>query len=151
MGNQENSVDAILAERQKTHGDYTVHSGITYMLKQVMRSQSSFPRLTPDMQETLDMTAHKIGRILAGNPNEPDHWDDISGYAKLTADRCRLRAAAKERETPENNAVEAPKKRSTPYSRKSPEEAYAARSASQRRRWARFRAQRKASADAKPS
>ena len=28
-----------------------------------------------------------LGRILAGDPNFHDHWLDISGYAKLVADR----------------------------------------------------------------
>ena len=29
------------------------------------------------------MIVHKIGRILAGNPNHSDHWHDIAGYATL--------------------------------------------------------------------
>lgn len=33
--------------------------------------------------EALDMICHKIARILAGDPNEPDHWHDIAGYATL--------------------------------------------------------------------
>lgn len=35
------------------------------------------------------MIAHKIGRILNGDPNYRDSWDDIAGYAKLAADRCK--------------------------------------------------------------
>ncbi len=31
------------------------------------------------------MIAHKIGRIVSGNPNVQDHWDDIAGYAKLAS------------------------------------------------------------------
>ncbi|WP_257617167.1 hypothetical protein [Campylobacter pinnipediorum] len=31
------------------------------------------------------MIAHKIARILAGNPNYKDHWDDIAGYATLVS------------------------------------------------------------------
>lgn len=33
------------------------------------------------------MIAHKIGRILNGDPNYADSWIDIAGYAKLVADR----------------------------------------------------------------
>ena len=33
------------------------------------------------------MIAHKIGRILAGNPDFKDHWDDIAGYAVLISQR----------------------------------------------------------------
>lgn len=37
----------------------------------------------------LEMIAHKVGRILAGNPHFEDHWADIAGYARLSADRNR--------------------------------------------------------------
>jgi hypothetical protein len=33
------------------------------------------------------MIAHKIGRILNGDPNYADSWIDIAGYAQLVADR----------------------------------------------------------------
>jgi hypothetical protein len=36
-------------------------------------------------RESLDMIAHKIARILNGNPNVHDHWHDIAGYATLVA------------------------------------------------------------------
>ena len=44
--------------------------------------------MTDPAKEALDMIAHKIGRICAGNPNFKDHWADIAGYAQLVADRC---------------------------------------------------------------
>jgi hypothetical protein len=31
----------------------------------------------------LEMIAHKIARILSGDPNHRDHWEDIAGYAEL--------------------------------------------------------------------
>ena len=31
------------------------------------------------------MIAHKIGRILNGDPNYADSWVDIAGYAQLVA------------------------------------------------------------------
>ena len=43
--------------------------------------------LSPDQAEALDMIAHKIARILNGDPNHHDHWHDIAGYATLIADR----------------------------------------------------------------
>ena len=33
------------------------------------------------------MIAHKIGRILNGDPNYLDSWIDIVGYAQLIVDR----------------------------------------------------------------
>jgi hypothetical protein len=44
--------------------------------------------LKPEHAESLEMIAHKIGRILAGNENFHDHWDDIAGYAKLGSEAC---------------------------------------------------------------
>jgi hypothetical protein len=79
------SIDDILTQRGKTHGDYKDHASITQMLKQMMRRGKNWPTLYMTEQETLDMIAHKIGRILAGDPHFQDHWDDIAGYAKLVA------------------------------------------------------------------
>ena len=45
--------------------------------------------LKADQQEALDMIAHKIGRIINGDPDYADSWDDIAGYAKLVGDRLR--------------------------------------------------------------
>lgn len=81
-------IDNILTERRKTHGDFAEHARITQALKSVMTSSPGYIALTPAQREALDMNAHKIGRILAGNPSFKDHWDDIAGYAKLVADRC---------------------------------------------------------------
>jgi hypothetical protein len=75
-------VAAILAERQKTHGDYRVHAAITQQIKQVIANANN-ESLTDSQREALDMIAHKIGRILAGNPHFKDHWVDCCGYAML--------------------------------------------------------------------
>jgi hypothetical protein len=82
-------INALLAKREKTHGNYMMHAVITQNLKRIMRNHIADldRRLEHDMQETLDMIAHKIGRIIAGNPGEPDHWRDIAGYAQLVANR----------------------------------------------------------------
>jgi len=85
-------INAILAERGKTHGNYEIHAAITQDLKRVMRNHvcDLDRRLDDDMAETLAMIAHKIGRIIAGNPAEPDHWRDIAGYAQLVANRLEV-------------------------------------------------------------
>ena len=76
-----------LNQRQSTHGDYCDHAGATQMIKDVIRSGPSYAKLDPHERETLDMIAHKIGRIISGNPHFHDHWHDIAGYATLSADR----------------------------------------------------------------
>ena len=54
-----------------------------------MQSYDGWAKLTDPQKEALEMIAHKIGRILAGRPAFRDQWDDIAGYAKLVAYRCR--------------------------------------------------------------
>ena len=84
----EDAINDLLIVRGKTHGDYNDHARITQNLKAMIYNEVNFHRLSATQRETLDMIAHKIGRILAGDPDFRDHWADIAGYAKLSADRC---------------------------------------------------------------
>ncbi len=77
------SIEKTLKERQKTHGDFLTHAMIAQSLKCQMYNAPGYGNLTADQREALDMIAHKIARILNGNPNHVDHWHDISGYASL--------------------------------------------------------------------
>ena len=82
----------ILKDRGQKYGPFTGHAEITQALKRVMRTSpgwKGWARLEDDQKEALDMIAHKIGRILNGDPNYIDSWDDIAGYARLVADRLR--------------------------------------------------------------
>jgi len=80
--------DALLAERGKTHGDYTEHANVTQGLKRVaQQTENYWSKLNDTQRESLDMIVHKIGRILSGDPNYADHWDDIAGYARLISQR----------------------------------------------------------------
>jgi hypothetical protein len=81
----------VLNARQSTHGDYTDHARVTQNIKAMMHDSPNWSRLHADQIETLDMLAHKIGRILSGEPDFADHWDDMAGYATLSADRVRQR------------------------------------------------------------
>lgn len=81
------STEELLGTREKTHGDFTNHSAITMALKAVMEEQPNWRKLSDVQKESLHMIQHKVGRILAGNPDHQDHWDDIAGYAKLVSDR----------------------------------------------------------------
>jgi hypothetical protein len=83
------STDALLAERGKTHGDYSDHARVTQRIKDVMEAAPNWSKLSDIQKETLQMNAHKVGRILSGNPDHLDHWDDIAGYAKLVSNRLR--------------------------------------------------------------
>ena len=77
------SVQYTLAKRGKTHGDFKENSEISQCLKEVLRSGKNWEDLSYPQKEALEMIFHKISRIVSGNPNEPDHWQDIAGYATL--------------------------------------------------------------------
>lgn len=83
------SIDEILNERARRYGSFKTHAEITQRLKDVMRNTNNWAILTDDQKEALEMNAHKIGRILNGDPNYADSWDDIAGYAKLVGDRLK--------------------------------------------------------------
>lgn len=78
----------LLAERAKTHGSFKVHARVTQRLKHIMTPEMNWESLSDEHREALHMIVHKIGRIMAGNPNYKDHWDDIAGYAKLGSEAC---------------------------------------------------------------
>lgn len=85
------TTEDLLVVRKATHGDFSDHARITQALKAVMREEAGWDRLSDVQREALEMNAHKVGRILAGDPNFADHWDDIAGYAKLVPPRSRGR------------------------------------------------------------
>lgn len=80
-------VEATLLERGKNYGPYKFQATISQSLKDVMRKTPGFARMSPYQQESLDMIANKLGRILNGDPNYVDSWLDIAGYAQLVVDQ----------------------------------------------------------------
>lgn len=77
------TINDTLTERGKRYGVFSGHAQITQELKDVMRKTPKWDSLTPSQKESLEMNAHKIGRILNGDPNYDDSWRDIAGYATL--------------------------------------------------------------------
>lgn len=80
-------IAATLEERGKRYGEFKHHAFIAQVLKEGMSQFVGYKKLAPDQKEALEMIAHKIARILNGDPNYADSWVDIAGYAKLVADR----------------------------------------------------------------
>ena len=80
-------INATLNERGARYGRFDTHAQITQALKRDMRLHSGWVNLADDQKECLEMLAHKIGRILNGDPNYDDSWIDIAGYATLVANR----------------------------------------------------------------
>ena len=77
------SIDKTLDERGQRYGEFAGHAHVTQLLKRAMGRHPGWRKLADDQREALEMTAHKIGRILNGDPNYIDSWHDIGGYAGL--------------------------------------------------------------------
>jgi hypothetical protein len=77
-----NDVFETLLARNKTHGNFKLNAECSQALKDVIRANGVISRASI-MDEALDMISSKISRIVTGNPYEPDHWQDIAGYATL--------------------------------------------------------------------
>jgi len=72
--------------KQKTHGNYRDTANISQALKGVMSVGKNWEALKDTQREALELIAMKIARILSGDQNYRDHWDDIEGYAELGGD-----------------------------------------------------------------
>jgi hypothetical protein len=75
------AVEALLAARRTTHGDFSETAAVAQAIKEAFGDRVG--RLPPVQREALEQIAVKIARILCGDPNHPDHWHDIAGYARL--------------------------------------------------------------------
>jgi len=84
-----NDINNTLNERGSRYGDFTSHAVITQNLKRVMVDTAGWRKLSDDKKEALEMIAHKIGRILNGDPEYDDSWIDIAGYSQLIVNNLR--------------------------------------------------------------
>lgn len=87
----EDTVDAILNNRAKQYGKFIEGAEIMQMTKRLLHNyvEQRGTELAFDQLEAIDMIVHKLGRIVNGNPDKVDHWDDIAGYATLVSDRLK--------------------------------------------------------------
>ena len=96
------NIDSTLNERGSRYGDFEDHAFITQDLKAVMQETPNWDLLKADQKEALEMTAHKIGRILNGDPNYIDSWHDIIGYIRLVEQRLEREQAPEAMSRPRN-------------------------------------------------
>jgi hypothetical protein len=79
----------VTGRRRETHGWWPSTARIAQGFKglldaELLARRQRIPRpLPPEQIEALEMILAKIARIISGDPNHPDHWDDIAGYALL--------------------------------------------------------------------
>lgn len=84
-----NDINIVLTERGNRYGSFIGHSQISQRIKNAIVSGESWEGMTDSQKEALDMIAHKIARIVNGDPNYDDSWVDIIGYAQLVVNELR--------------------------------------------------------------
>lgn len=88
-----NDINEVLEERGKRYGGYVEHAAVSQGIKELLYNALKYNKnvdlytLDDDIKETLEMIAHKLGRIVNGDPYYADSYIDIAGYAKLVGDR----------------------------------------------------------------
>ena len=89
------NIDSTLNERGGRYGEFAGHANVTQNLKRAMGQHPGWRKLKDDQKEALEMAAHKIGRILNGDPDYIDSWHDIIGYVRLVEQRLEKEQATK--------------------------------------------------------
>ena len=79
-------IEQILEERGNRYGEFAEHARITQEIKETLMSGESWDDCSDSQREALDMIAHKLGRIVNGDPDYDDSWIDIIGYSQLVLD-----------------------------------------------------------------
>ena len=82
------NTDNVLKERGSRYGRFIDQTRIIDGLMEPMRL-AGLDDLETDQKESLHQIAVKISRILNGDPNYVDNWDDIAGYAELISKRLK--------------------------------------------------------------
>lgn len=77
------SIDAMLAERGTTYGEYPVGAKIAIDMFDVAQASPSYRKMTAAQQYAVFMILAKLSRALNGDPNHIDDWADVVGYATL--------------------------------------------------------------------
>ena len=87
------SVNTLLQERALQYGTFVSLAKTAQEFKSVLYRElgSRNKRLADDQAEALDMIIHKIARVINGDANHVDTWNDIAGYATLVAERLQGR------------------------------------------------------------
>lgn len=76
--------EALTGERKAVHGDWHVQSMCANRLKYTADHYGvTYANLPAFQKEAIDMILTKVSRILCGDHDHVDHWDDIAGYAYL--------------------------------------------------------------------
>lgn len=76
-------VESTLKDREAKYGDFAELADFAQEMKHLIRTQPNWENMNPRQQEAMEMIAHKMARIMHGEPSYEDSWIDIAGYAVL--------------------------------------------------------------------
>lgn len=76
--------DPLLVERERTHGSFKAGAELWDKFTKAVHTDHT---MNAEQRLALCMIFLKLSR-LCQNPNEPDHWKDVAGYAKLGEEAC---------------------------------------------------------------
>ena len=81
--NMTKDITETLGQRENRYGEYVKVAATAQQLKETLRGGASWNGMEAYMQESLDLIANKLARIVNGDPFYDDSWHDVGGYAKL--------------------------------------------------------------------
>lgn len=84
----EKTIKETIADRGSRYGAFEDHAYVTQQIKFMYQYGDGYIDMSSAHREALDMIAHKLGRIICGDPNYADSWHDIAGYAILGEQAC---------------------------------------------------------------
>lgn len=87
-------IQAVLAQRGGRYGTMLSNGKTSQALKSVLAAGTNWDLLEDDMKECVQMIAHKLSRIVNGDPTYADSWVDVAGYSQLIVERLEAEAAA---------------------------------------------------------
>lgn len=82
------SIERTLEEREGRYGKFSDHARISQSIKNSL-NDNGCSLLSDCQREALEMVAHKMARILSGDPDYIDNWHDIAGYATLVENELK--------------------------------------------------------------
>lgn len=92
--NSDSTVRAILNSRGKEYGSFNSQANIAQGILSFLRlDPNKWMSLSNVQRSSLEMISHKLSRIVNGNPNHIDSWQDIAGYATLVVEHIKSTAA----------------------------------------------------------
>lgn len=89
-------ITEITKKRSSVYGPFLHNAIVAQAIKNALRGIPDpdnegilYDHLPADIREGLELMALKMSRIVTGDPEYLDNWDDIAGYAKCVGDRIR--------------------------------------------------------------